>query len=373
VGPRRGAEQIKASAAWLEERIPRLGHTIYVEATANGPEIVAALRDSVPGIVSRPVERDKVQRAFAVTPQLEAGQVFLPGRAHADGTRPGSVVAGVGARARRRVRRRSRTAPRRPGRRDHRRADPRRPHRPRAPPIDDRRPGERGVTTRLGYGSRLGEPRQMIDSLIEAVNLLWSGSTGSPSTLDRRRRAGAEGVKLGPFRRRNAAAPAAAPSGEYGSTATTGSARWSGGGPDVNPALSPAAPSSSVYDEMALSDAVVRALLWMLELPIVGAVWDFEPASEDPVDALVAECCRWQFGLGDYDGQLDQSWQRTLRQKLLKNRYGCMFEEIVWGDPVTYEPADGGEPAGSSGRSAGSHQGCRGRSTRCVRRRARSR
>jgi hypothetical protein len=70
-----------------------------------------------------------------------------------------------------------------------------------------------------------------------------------------------------------------------------------------------------------------------------------------PEDALVAECCRWQFGLGDYDGQLDQSWQRTLRQKLLKNRYGCMFEEIVWGDPVLFPPT-AAPPARPADRAA---------------------
>jgi predicted phage terminase large subunit-like protein len=81
-------EQVRASRVWLEEHFPRLGHTIYVEATANGPEIVSALRDSVPGIVAARVERDKVARAFSVTPMLEAGQVFLPGRPSADGNGP---------------------------------------------------------------------------------------------------------------------------------------------------------------------------------------------------------------------------------------------------------------------------------------------
>lgn len=151
------AEQIRASRAWLEERMPRLGHTIYVEATANGPEIVAALRDTVPGIAAARVERDKVARAFAVTPSMEAGQVFLPGRANADGTGPDpsspawvlelvdecaafpnaahddQVDAITGA-----LIRAGHTAP------------------SRGPEIEDqRRPDGRGVTTRLGYGSRL--------------------------------------------------------------------------------------------------------------------------------------------------------------------------------------------------------------------------
>lgn len=80
--------QIEASAAWVQKRIPNLPHTIYVEATANGPDIIAALRNTVPGIVSAAVKGDKTQRAHAVTPQLEAGQVFIPGHPDPSGTRP---------------------------------------------------------------------------------------------------------------------------------------------------------------------------------------------------------------------------------------------------------------------------------------------
>lgn len=151
-------------------------------------------------------------------------------------------------------------------------------------------------------------------------------------------------MKLGPLQisRRNAAAPTAPPSGEYGADGDNWVARWNGGGPDPNPALT-TAQKFDVYDEMTLSDSVCRALLWMLDLPIVGAVWDFDSVTSDPGDELVAEACRWQFGLGDHEGQLDQSWRATIRQKNLKNRYGCMFEEIVWGDPVQFQP-EGGEP-----------------------------
>lgn len=149
-------------------------------------------------------------------------------------------------------------------------------------------------------------------------------------------------MKLGPLEiRRNAATPATPPQGELGSDGDTWVNRYMGGGPDPNVVLS-GTQKYDVFDEMVLSDAVCRALAWMLELPIVGAVWDFDPVSDDPQDQLVAEACRWQFGLGDYEGELDQTWQRQLRQKLLKNRYGCMFEEIVWGDPVEFIPIDGG-------------------------------
>lgn len=81
-------EQIKASAAWVSERIPNLPHTIYVEGTANGPDIVAALRNEIPGIVQTAVKGDKVQRAYAVTPRLEAGQVFIPGHPDPSGAGP---------------------------------------------------------------------------------------------------------------------------------------------------------------------------------------------------------------------------------------------------------------------------------------------
>lgn len=51
---------------------------IYVEDKANGPAVISSLRDRIPGII--PVEPDgsKIARASAVTPDIEAGNVFLP-------------------------------------------------------------------------------------------------------------------------------------------------------------------------------------------------------------------------------------------------------------------------------------------------------
>lgn len=152
-------------------------------------------------------------------------------------------------------------------------------------------------------------------------------------------------MRIGSFevgRRRELAAAKPPPGGELGSDGDSWISRWLGGGPDPNLILS-GSQKFEVFDEMALSDATCKTLLWMFELPTCGAVWDFDAASEQPVDALVQEACRWQFGLDRYDGQLDTTWRATLHQKMLKNRYGCMFEEIVWGDPVTFTPMDGGE------------------------------
>lgn len=73
--------QLEAMYEWARARWPFTGQTIYVGNAANGPEVVAQMRDRVPGIVSVPegAGGDKVQRAHAVEPQLAAGNVFVPG------------------------------------------------------------------------------------------------------------------------------------------------------------------------------------------------------------------------------------------------------------------------------------------------------
>lgn len=138
--------------------------------------------------------------------------------------------------------------------------------------------------------------------------------------------------------REHAAAPPPA-GGELGSDGDSWIGRWLGGGPDPNLVLS-GTQKFDVFDEMALADVHCKAVLQMTELPIIGAIWDFDPASEQPIDHLVAEACRWQFGLAGYEGELDQSWKASLKQLFLKNRYGCMFEELVWGDLTTFAPKD---------------------------------
>jgi predicted phage terminase large subunit-like protein len=82
-------EQMRQLTAWADQRFPALmGHAKRVENTANGPDLIAALRDEIPGIVAVNVNKDKVSRAYAVTPQLEAGNIRVPGLANQDHSGP---------------------------------------------------------------------------------------------------------------------------------------------------------------------------------------------------------------------------------------------------------------------------------------------
>jgi predicted phage terminase large subunit-like protein len=49
-----------------------------VEDKANGPAVISALRNEIPGLVAVEPNGDKVSRAYAVTPMYESGNVWLP-------------------------------------------------------------------------------------------------------------------------------------------------------------------------------------------------------------------------------------------------------------------------------------------------------
>ena len=71
---------------WVRERFPRHGnHRKLVEKKANGPAVISALRTEVPGVVGVDPKGDKVARARAAAPLLEAGNLYLPGAPSADG------------------------------------------------------------------------------------------------------------------------------------------------------------------------------------------------------------------------------------------------------------------------------------------------
>lgn len=74
--------------AWTERMFPGVPHRIKVENAANGPEVVGKLAAEIPGISTWNAETDKVSRAYAITPEMSAGQVHIPGRGLADGTGP---------------------------------------------------------------------------------------------------------------------------------------------------------------------------------------------------------------------------------------------------------------------------------------------
>lgn len=71
--------QAQTMLAWAKTRFPGLTPQVLVENKANGPEVIAALRKQVQGVVPVNPSVDKVTRAQAITPQLEAGNVLLPG------------------------------------------------------------------------------------------------------------------------------------------------------------------------------------------------------------------------------------------------------------------------------------------------------
>lgn len=79
---------LRGAADHLERTYPHLPLTHVVENAANGPEVVAELRDIVQGLTLNNSRTDKSARAQAITPQLEAGNVFVPGYALPDGSGP---------------------------------------------------------------------------------------------------------------------------------------------------------------------------------------------------------------------------------------------------------------------------------------------
>ena len=75
---------MRAAYAWVERRWPRTPHTLLIEKSANGTEIIAALKRELTGVLSVSVSTDKITRAMAAQPPLEAGNIYLPGRAAPD-------------------------------------------------------------------------------------------------------------------------------------------------------------------------------------------------------------------------------------------------------------------------------------------------
>ena len=55
-----------------------MARTRLIEDKANGPAVIATLRDRIPGLIAVEPEGGKVVRVHAVTPTVEAGNVFLP-------------------------------------------------------------------------------------------------------------------------------------------------------------------------------------------------------------------------------------------------------------------------------------------------------
>jgi predicted phage terminase large subunit-like protein len=54
------------------------GRAILIEDKANGPAVISALRNDVPGIIAVDPKSSKMARLVAVSPEIEAGNVWLP-------------------------------------------------------------------------------------------------------------------------------------------------------------------------------------------------------------------------------------------------------------------------------------------------------
>ena len=67
----------KEAVRLLSERWPRAGAKL-VEDKANGPAVIQELRHQLPGLIEVKPEGGKVARAHAVSPMVEAGNVYLP-------------------------------------------------------------------------------------------------------------------------------------------------------------------------------------------------------------------------------------------------------------------------------------------------------
>ena len=61
----------------LSKQYP-MTRSIFVEDTANGPAVIDTLKHEIPGLIAVPAQGDKIQRAVACVPRVEAGNVFLP-------------------------------------------------------------------------------------------------------------------------------------------------------------------------------------------------------------------------------------------------------------------------------------------------------
>jgi len=64
---------------WALTRWPHLPYRGLIEKSANGVEIIEQLKREVPGVIPITASVDKTTRAWAAQPDLESGNVFVPG------------------------------------------------------------------------------------------------------------------------------------------------------------------------------------------------------------------------------------------------------------------------------------------------------
>ena len=73
------AAAIRALSNRLHEPFPNLAPTVLVEEAANGYAIIDVLRQELPNVIPYKPQGNKLTRAHAISPTIEAGNVHLPG------------------------------------------------------------------------------------------------------------------------------------------------------------------------------------------------------------------------------------------------------------------------------------------------------
>lgn len=96
---------------------------------------------------------------------------------------------------------------------------------------------------------------------------------------------------------------------------------------DYNPELDDWQKAVLIYDKMRRTDSMVRAMLQVIKLPLRGATWQCNPASDDPVDKKIADFCT--NAIFD-DDAMEDSWDFVLRHILLMCDFGVSVLEKVW-------------------------------------------
>lgn len=88
LGPGEAQQQISDMHRWALEAFPEISLLVLIENAAAGPDTIRALRKKISGVVPWTAKGDKVQRAMAASPVLEAGNIIVPGVEDAIGGRP---------------------------------------------------------------------------------------------------------------------------------------------------------------------------------------------------------------------------------------------------------------------------------------------
>lgn len=83
-----------------------------------------------------------------------------------------------------------------------------------------------------------------------------------------------------------------------------------------------------VYERMRRADAMCKAVLRALKLPILQASSEIDPASDDRADHEIAAFVRWNL----FEG-LSHSWRSHMRQGLTCLDFGFSVFEHVWAEP----------------------------------------